>query len=214
VLVIRNVQTIFLVEVSHMGLFKRKQVIETKQTEELVPEEVPEVAFIRYEAGKGGKGSKGSFEVGSVNIPASVITRLERLCVDKSEQSQAFIIHGVLGKKYPVLESIEARNISYPDVLRQMIAMKPVKKATQGHRGNRTEKTAQMLSRVIVRRWRGTEAEITAAFFEAIQQEALKTELSKVIQGFEAAYGRNGQGFIKANARKGRDLKGKAIKRK
>ena len=48
-LVIRNVQTIFLVEVSHMGLFKRKQVIETQQTEELVPE----VAFIRFEAGMG-----------------------------------------------------------------------------------------------------------------------------------------------------------------
>ena len=198
-----------------MGLFKRKQAIEMQQTEEVVPEVVPEVAFIRYEAGKGGKGSKGSFEVGSVNIPASVITRLERLCVDKSEQSQAFIIHGVLGKKYPVLESIEALNISYPDALRQMIAMKPVKNAPQGHRGSQIEKTAQMLGKVICRRWKGTEAEITAAFFETIQQEALKTELSKVIQGFEASYGRNAQGFIKGTARLGRsDLKGKAIKRK
>jgi len=198
-----------------MGLFKRKQVIEMQQTEEVVPEAVPEVAFIRYEAGKGGKGSRGSFEVGSVNIPASVITRLERLCMDKSEQIQAFIIHGVLGKKYPVLESIEALNISYPDALRQMIAMKPVKKAIQGHRGSRIEKTAHMLGKVICRRWKGTEADITADFYETIQREDLKAELSKVIQGFEAAYGRNGQGFIKANARKGRpDLKGEAIKRK
>lgn len=211
-LVIGEVATIFLVEVSQMGLFKRKQVIETQQTEEVVPE----LASIRFEAGKGGKGNHSRFLIGNASIPASVVTRIERLCQDQPEDKKPYLIYSSLMKQYgSVLEAMDSMKLPYTEAIRQMTELKPVKKVTQGHRGSRIEKTAQMLGKVICRRWKGTEAEIMAAFFETIQHEVLKTELSKVIQGFEAAYGRTDQGFIKANARKGRpDLKGKAIKRK
>src|ERR1035437_5356337 len=170
-----------------MGLFKRKQAIETHQAEEVVPEVVPEVALIRFEAGKGGKGNHSRYWVGSQSIASSVVTRVARLCQDQPEDKKPFLIYSSLVKQHgSVLEAIDSMKLSYPEAIRLMVECKPVKKATQGHRGSRIEKTAQMLGKLICRRWKGTEAEITAALFESIQQEALKAELSKVIQGFEA----------------------------
>lgn len=195
-----------------MGLFKKKQPENTPITEE--PGDEP--LTIRYVGGGGGKGSQGRYFIGENSIPASLVSRVQKACQGKSDMKQGFVIHSALEKKYAsALDAFEAMGISFPEALRKMIELKPIKSSTSKPQASRIEKTAQMLAKVACKRWKGTESEISSAFFESIQGAEMKAELSKAILGFEASFGHNLQGFVKTSDRVGPfGVKEKAIMRK
>ncbi len=196
-----------------MGLFSKKQPERTPKVEES-PEEL---GGIRYVAGKGGKGAKASYLVNNESLPVSVITRIERLCLEKPEQRHGFIFHSALERRYgKVLESIERLGLSYQAALKLMVELKPTKKPHLGHRGSRINKTAAVLARAICRRFKGnTEEEITSSFYELVQKEEFRSELKTIIQKLDTDFGRNSLGYVKSNKRTGRPgLKGKAVRRK
>ena len=194
-----------------MGLFSKKQ----SEPALTVVESKPDLPSIRYIAGTGGRGSKSSFMIQGVSIPVSLINKVEKLCQAQPEGKAQYIFHSELAKRHKsALDSIDELGLSYPDAYRMIIECRPVKKPIQSHRGNRIEKFSKMLGKVLCRCWKGSDFEITSAFFETVQREDLKAELSKAIQGFEATYSRNAQGYIRTSARKGRELKGKVLKKK
>lgn len=186
-----------------MALFKKKQV-EPEATITLA--DVPkgdEPMPIKYIKGTGGKGDKASFLVGKTVVPASVITRIERACEGKPEQRQSFIIYAALEKKYaPILEALDSLKMSYPEALKQMLALKPTKVAGKTVRVPKLVKIVESIAKGVAKKFKGEPKQIVESFVALVGEAAFQEELVGKLEAYKKQNGFSTTGHLKSSSRK------------
>ena len=195
-----------------MSLFKKKAPEpDATITLALVPkgDEPMSIKFIKG----AGKGDRASFVVGKTVVPVSVISRVEKACEGKLEQRQGFIIFAALQSKYaPALEAIDKLGISYPEALKQMVALKPVKAAGKSSRAPKLAKTGEAIAKGVVKRFKGSPKEIVASFVALAGDSAFQNELVGILESYQKQNGLSPTGHIKSSNRKANPKAMKALK--
>ena len=194
-----------------MALFKKMQ-LEPATISKADEPTGDELMSIKYIKGTGGKGDKASFLVGKTVVPASVITRIERACEGKPEQRQSFIIYAALEKKYaPILEALDNLKMSYPDALKQMVALKPVKVTGTTSRVPKLVKICESIAKGVAKRMKGEPREIVASFVALVGDVAFQNELEGILETYKNQNGLSPTGFIKTSSRKANPKAMKAL---
>ena len=146
-----------------------------------------------------GKSAKAQFVFGSISVPASAFTRIEKEARGKTEAAINRIFITGLGKKYQsFLELLEENGISYQEAFELMKNARPVKTLTGGITRSRTKKEAQAIARVLCRKYLGkTPQDMVAAFIETVKSEEFASEIVTHIQLYEENYKRTEKGRIR-----------------
>jgi hypothetical protein len=158
-----------------------------------------------------GKENKAAYKIGKVEIPAAVISRLIKEVEGKPENRQNHIIYAALEKKYSkFLDAVEAAEMDYSEALSAMVAIKPKKAVSTSGRASKVEKAAELFSKVICRRFKGTPEEMVSGFLETVNKPEFKAEAMDCIKSYIKSFGQV-DGKVKTSNRKGNPAAIKAL---
>ena len=161
-----------------------------------------------------GKTNKAAYLVGTEKVPAAVVTRLLKGVqgLSGSKLDRAFY-QGLV--KYPtVLDALDAYGLNAAVAASSFQKLQeenqPVKTAAS-QRSSKVVRAAELFSKGICKRFKGTPEEVVAAFLELVSKPEFKTEAVDCIAAFKKNFGESKLGFIKTSNRKGNPAAQKAL---
>lgn len=160
-----------------------------------------------------GKANKAAYLVGTEKVPAAVITRLLTAIGDGlgSRLDRAFY-QGL--EKYPkVLDAIEAYGLTPAGAVGSFRKLQEENQVirTSTQRPSKVVRAAELFSKGICKRFKGTPEEVVDAFLELVAKPEFKTEAIDCISAFKRSFGETTLGFIKTSDRKGNPAAQKAL---
>ena len=159
-----------------------------------------------------GKKDRAVYLVGTKTIPAAVITRLLPSLVDLAGPKLDRAFYQGLEKYPEALDVLDGLDITPSVAVEKFQALqKESKPVASSKRVPKAVKTAELFSKGICKRFKGTPEEMVAAFLEAIAKPEFKTEAIDCIAAYEKTNGKNAQGFIKSSGRTGNPAAQKAL---
>ena len=159
-----------------------------------------------------GKKDRAVYLVGTKTIPAAVITRLLPSLVGLSGPKLDRSFYQGLEKYPEALDVLDGLEITPALAVERFQALqKESKPVASTKRVSRTVKTAELFSKGICKRFKGTPEEMVAEFLEAVSKPEFKAEAIDCITAYEKTNGKNTSGFIKTSSRKGNPAAQKAL---
>lgn len=153
-----------------------------------------------------GKKDRAVYLVGTKTIPAAVITRLlpslDGLSGPKLDRS---FYQGL--EKYPeALDVLDGLAITPAAAVAKLKALqaeaKPIREKS-GQRVSKAVKTAELFSKGICKRFKGTPEEMVSSFIELVAKPEFKAEAIDCIAAYERNHGKTTLGYVKTSNRKG-----------
>ncbi len=161
-----------------------------------------------------GKASRAAYLVGAEKVPAAVVTRLMTGLhgLSGSKLDRAFY-QGL--EKYPkVLDALDAYGLSPAAAVAGFKKLQeenqPVRNVA-GQRPSKVVRAAELFSKGICKRFKGTPVEMVDAFIELVAMPEFKTEAVDCISAFKKNFGESKLGFIKTSNRQGNPAAQKAL---
>jgi hypothetical protein len=161
-----------------------------------------------------GKANKAAYLVGAEKVPASVITRLLTSLQDLagSKLDRAFY-QGL--EKYPkVLDALDAYGLSPSLTVSSFKKLQEENRPTPSpasQRASKVAKMAEVISKGICKKFKGTPEEVVTAFLELVAKPEFKSEAIDCISAFKKNFGESKLGFIKTSNRQGNPAAQKAL---
>ena len=160
------------------------------------------------------KANKAAYLVGTEKVPAAVITRLLTGLQDLSGSKMDRAFYKGLGKYPKVLDALDAYGlvpaVAVSSLKRLQEENQPVKNVA-GQRASKVARAAELFSKGICKRFKGTPEEVVEAFLELVVKPEFKTEAVDCITAFKKNFGESKLGFIKTSSRKGNPAAQKAL---
>jgi hypothetical protein len=160
------------------------------------------------------KANKAAYLVGSEKVPASVITRLMTSLSNLSGSKMDRAFYQGLAKYPKVLDAIDAYGLSPAVAVHSFKRLKEEHQPANdgaGKRASKIGKAAELFSKGICKRFKGTPEEVVHAFLELVAKPEFKTEAIDCISAFKKNFGESKLGFIKTSNRKGNPAAQKAL---
>lgn len=161
-----------------------------------------------------GKTNKAAYLVGVEKVPAAVVTRLMTALSDLSGSKLDRAFYQGLEKYPKVLDALDAYGLS-PAVAvgsfkRLQEENQPVK-SVAGQRPSKVVRAAELFSKGICKRFKGSPIEMVDGFLELVSKPEFKSEAVDCISAFKKNFGESKLGFIKTSNRKGNPAAQKAL---
>ncbi len=169
---------------------------------------------INFVPGKG-KDQRASYLVGTEKIPAAVVTRLLNNTKGTSGAKADRVFYQSLEKYPKVLDAIDLYELSPTsalDLFRRLHDENQAPAPTSGTRASKMQKAAEVFSKGICKRFKGTPEEMVSEFLEVVSNPEFKVEAVDVIAAYEKNYGKTATGFVKTSKRKGNPKAQAALK--
>lgn len=161
-----------------------------------------------------GKANKAAYLVGTEKVPAAMITRLLASLKDLSGAKLDRAFYQGLAKYLPVLDALDTYGLS-PSVavgsFRKLQEENQVVRNPLNQRPSKVAKMAEVISKGICKKFKGTPEAIVDAFLETVTKPEFKTEAVDCISAFKKNFGESTLGFIKTSNRKGNPAAQKAL---
>jgi len=160
------------------------------------------------------KTNKAAYLVGTEKVPAAVVTRLlkEVQGLSGSKLDRAFY-QGLV--KYPtVLDALDAYGLNAAvasSSFQKLQEENRVVPSPTSQRASKVARAAELFSKGICKRFKGTPVEVVEAFLELVGKPEFKTEAVDCITAFKKNFGETKLGFIKTSNRKGNPAAQKAL---
>jgi len=152
------------------------------------------------------KTNKAAYLVGAEKVPAAVITRLLTALHDLSGSKLDRAFYQGLEKYPAVLDSLDAYGLT-PVVavgsFRKLQEENQVVRTPAGLKPTKVARAAELFSKGMCKRFKGTPEEVVDAFLELVAKPEFKTEAIDCIAAFQKNFGESKLGFIKTSNRKG-----------
>jgi len=158
------------------------------------------------------KTNKAAYLVGTEKVPAAVITRLLTATKELSGAKLDRVFYQGLDKYPAVLDSLDTYNLSpvlAVGSFQKLQEENQVKPASQ--KPSKAAKAAELFSKGICKKFKGTPEEIVDAFLELVTKPEFKVEAVDCISAFKKNFGESALGFIKTSNRKGNPAAQKAL---
>jgi len=161
-----------------------------------------------------GKANKAAYLVGTEKVPAAVVTRLLTGLQDLSGSKMDRAFYQGLAKYPKVLDALDTYGLN-PTVAATSFKKlqeenQPVKNAAS-RRPSKVARAAELFSKAICKRFKGTPEEMVDAFLELVVKPEFKAEAVDCISAFENNFGKSALDFIKTSNRKGNPAAQKAL---
>ena len=153
-----------------------------------------------------GKTDRAVYLVGTKTIPAAVITRLLPSLKDLSGAKLDRSFYQGLEKYPEALDVLDGHQITPAVAVEQLKVLQSEAKPIRGKSGQRVSKavkTAELFSKGICKRFKGTPEEMVSAFIELVAKPEFKTEAIDCITAYEKNHGKTSLGYVKTSNRKG-----------
>ncbi len=152
------------------------------------------------------KTNKAAYLVGTEKVPAAVITRLLTALHDQSGSKMDRAFYQGLAKYPKILDALDAYGLA-PAVAvgsfkRLQEENQPVKNVT-GQRASKVVRSAELFSKGMCKRFKGTPEEVVDAFLETVTKPEFRSEAVDCIAAYQKNFGESKLGFIKTSNRKG-----------
>jgi len=161
-----------------------------------------------------GKANKAAYLVGVEKVPAAVITRLMTGLSDLSGSKMDRAFYVGLAKYPKVLDALDNYGISPAVAVSSFKKLQeenqPVKNVAS-QRATKVARAAEIFSKGICKRFKGTPEEVVDAFLDLVSKPEFKAEAVDCISAFQKNFGESKLGFIKTSNRKGNPAAQKAL---
>jgi len=161
-----------------------------------------------------GKASRAAYLVGTEKVPAAVITRLMTGLSDLSGSKLDRAFYQGLAKYPKVLDALDAYGISTATAVGSFKKLQeenqPVKNIG-GQRASKVVRAAELFSKGICKRFKGTPEEMVEGFLELVSKPEFKSEVVDCISAFKKNFGESKLGFVKTSNRQGNPAAQKAL---
>ena len=160
------------------------------------------------------KNNKAAYLVGTEKVPAAVITRLLTALHDHSGSKMDREFYQGLAKYPKVLDALDAYGLSPALAVgsfKRLQEENQPAKTPGSQRATKVVRAAELFSKGICKRFKGTPEEVVAAFLELVAKPEFKTEAVDCITAFKKNFGESTLGFIKTSNRKGNPAAQKAL---
>jgi hypothetical protein len=161
-----------------------------------------------------GKANKAAYLVGAEKVPASVITRLLTALSGLSGAKLDRSFYQGLEKYPAVLDAIDAYGLSPAFAVSSFLKLQEENRPAPNpasQRASKVVRAAELFSKGICKRFKGTPEEVVAAFLETVAKPEFKTEVVDCISAFKKNFGESKLGFIKTSNRQGNPAAQKAL---
>ena len=153
-----------------------------------------------------GKKDRAVYLVGTKTIPAAVITRLLPSLVGLSGPKLDRSFYQGLEKYPEALDVLDGLEISPTLAVERFLALqkesRPSKEAPT-KKVSKAAKTAELFSKGICKRFKGTPEEMVSEFLDLVAKPEFKVEAIDCISAYAKNHGKTTTGYIKTSARKG-----------
>lgn len=161
-----------------------------------------------------GKTNKAAYLVGTEKVPAAVITRLLTGLSDLSGSKLDRAFYQGMAKYPKVLDALDTYGIGTAAAVGSFKKLQeenqPVKNVG-GQRASKVVKAAELFSKGICKKFKGTPEEMVGEFLELVASPDFKKEAVDCIASYQKSYGKTALGFIKTSSRKGNPAAQKAL---
>jgi len=161
-----------------------------------------------------GKANKAAYLVGTEKIPAAVVTRLLNALLDLSGSKLDRAFYLGLEKYTPVLDALDAYGLT-PAVavasFKRLQEENQVPKTPASKRKSKEARAAELFSKGICKRFKGTPEGMVNEFLELVSKPEFKSEAVDCISAFKKNFGESALGFTKTSNRKGNPAAQKAL---
>jgi len=159
-----------------------------------------------------GKTDRAVYLVGTKTIPAAVITRLLRNLVGLSGPKLDRSFYQALEKYPEALDVLDGLAITPAVAVEKFQALqKESKPEVSNKRVSKAVKTAELFSKGICKRFKGTPEEMVTEFLKTVSGDDFKKEAIDCIAAYEKTNGKSKLGFIKTSSRTGNPAAQKAL---
>ncbi len=152
------------------------------------------------------KANKAAYLVGTEKVPAAVVTRLLTALGELSGSKMDRAFYQGLAKYPKVLDALDAYGLSpvvaVGSLKRLQEENQPVK-SVAGQRPSKVVRAAELFSKGICKKFKGTPEEMVNAFIELAAKPEFKSQAVDCISAFKKNFGESKLGFIKTSNRKG-----------
>ena len=153
-----------------------------------------------------GKANKAAYLVGVEKVPAAVITRLMTGLSDLSGSKMDRAFYVGLAKYPKVLDALDNYGISPAVAVSSFKKLQeenqPVKNVAS-QRATKVARAAEIFSKGICKRFKGTPEEMVDAFLEIVAKPEFRKETVDVVSAFLKNHGKSTLGYVKTSNRKG-----------
>jgi len=161
-----------------------------------------------------GKANKAAYLVGSEKVPAAVVTRLLTALHDLSGSKLDRAFYQGLEKYPAVLDSLDGYGLT-PAVavgsFRKLQEENQVVRIPASQRVSKVAKMAEVISKGICKRFKGTAEEMVDGFLDLVSKPEFKSEAVDCISAFKKNFGESKLGFTKTSNRQGNPAAQKAL---
>jgi hypothetical protein len=161
-----------------------------------------------------GKANKAAFLVGVEKVPAAVITRLMTGLSDLSGAKLDRTFYQGLEKYPKVLDALDAYGINPAMAVGSFKKLQeenqPAKRLA-GQRPSKVVRAAELFSKGICKRFKGSPEEMVDGFLEMVSSTEFKKEAVDCISSYKKNFGESKLGFIKTSNRQGNPAAQKAL---
>jgi len=160
------------------------------------------------------KANKSAFLVGSEKVPSSVITRLLTSIHDLAGSKLDRIFFQSLEKYPKVLDALDAYGLTPALAVSSFKKLQEENRPTPSpasQRASKVVRAAELFSKGICKRFKGTPEEVVTAFLELVAKPEFKSEAIDCISAFKKNFGESKLGFIKTSNRQGNPAAQKAL---
>ncbi len=160
------------------------------------------------------KVNKSAYLVGTEKVPAAVITRLLTSLHDLAGSKLDRAFYQSLEKYPKVLDALDAYGLSPAlavSSFKKLQEENRVVPAPASQRPSKVAKAAELFSKGICKRFKGTPEEVVDAFLEVVSKPEFKAEAIDCISAFKKNFGESKLGFIKTSNRQGNPAAQKAL---
>lgn len=169
--------------------------------------------LINYVPGKG-KENKAVYLVGTEKVPAAVITRLLNTLAGLTGPKLDRSFYQGLSKYPKVLDTLDSYSLApvvAVDSFKRLQEQNRIEKTSSQKRASKVEKAAEVFSKGICKRFKGTPEEMVTAFLEIVAKPEFKNEAIDIVTAYEKNFGKSTMGYIKTSKRKGNPAAQKAL---
>jgi len=147
-------------------------------------------------------------------VPAAVVTRLLTALKDLSGAKLDRSFYQALDKYTPVLDALDAYGLT-PAVavasFRKLQEENQVVKTPASQKPSKVARAAELFSKGICKRFKGTPEEMVDAFLDLVSKPEFKSEAVDCISAFKKNFGESKLGFTKTSNRQGNPAAQKAL---
>ena len=153
-----------------------------------------------------GKANKAAYLVGTEKVPAAVVTRLLRGLKDLSGSKLDRAFYQGLVKYPTVLDALDAHGLNAAVAVSSFQKLQEENRVVPNpasQRSSKAARAAEVFSKGMCKRFKGTPEEVVEAFLELVAKPEFRTEAIDCITAFHKNFGESKLGYIKTSNRKG-----------